>query len=63
MSKQNIVQLQALRAIVALAVTAWHFQLGNIHSLNRTTGLPDLRVGNAGVDPFFVISGFVGYGV
>ncbi len=50
--------IEALRAISALAVAAFHFQLDLVHALPQAH-VPDLIRGAAGVDIFFVISGFV----
>jgi peptidoglycan/LPS O-acetylase OafA/YrhL len=50
--------IEALRAVSALAVAAFHFQLDVVHALPQAH-VPDLIRGAAGVDIFFVISGFV----
>jgi len=57
--QQTIVAIQALRALAATAVVFAHFQMDLGRLLNARDALPDLTLGNAGVDLFFVISGFV----
>jgi len=56
----NIFGIQLLRAIAAVVVTAAHVHYDFIEHLSLTGFLPDfLAWGSAGVDLFFVISGFV----
>jgi len=57
--QQTIIAIQALRALAATAVVFAHFQMDLGRLLNARDALPDLTLGNAGVDLFFVISGFV----
>jgi len=58
-SERRLYSLQVLRAVAAIAVVFSHFQFDMTRYLTQETGLPSLVVGNAGVDLFFVISGFV----
>jgi len=58
-SNQILIPVQALRALAALAVVALHVQMEAGRPPSIPPALPDMRVGNAGVDLFFVISGFV----
>jgi exopolysaccharide production protein ExoZ len=51
--------LQLLRALAAVAVVFGHFQFDMARYVTHETGLPNLMMGNAGVDLFFVLSGFV----
>ena len=46
-------------AVAAVAVVFSHFQFDMARYVTQSTGLPNLVIGNAGVDLFFVISGFV----
>ena len=59
--KRGYVGLQALRAVAALGVVAYHgTQLwGNRLTVERVHGAGDWAAGATGVDIFFVISGFV----
>ena len=57
--QQSIVAIQVLRALAATAVVCAHFQMDLGRLLNARDALPDLTLGHAGVDLFFVISGFV----
>jgi len=51
--------VQVLRAVAALAVVFAHLDFEFIERFHVPNALPDLRIGLAGVDLFFVISGFV----
>jgi exopolysaccharide production protein ExoZ len=55
----TLLSVQILRAVAALAVVAHHVQLDFVTRLGLPDALPDLNLGAAGVDVFFVISGFV----
>ncbi len=54
-----LLSVQILRAIAASMVVLYHVQIDLIATFGATPGLPDLTVGAAGVDIFFVISGFI----
>jgi peptidoglycan/LPS O-acetylase OafA/YrhL len=56
---ERIVAIQVLRAVAAIMVVAYHFQIFLGRATGGPTGLPNLQDGTAGVDLFFVISGFV----
>ena len=56
---RTIVTLQFLRAFAAIGVVVSHFQWQLARSTGTETLYPSLRIGNSGVDLFFVISGFV----
>lgn len=56
---QTILGIQVLRALAATAVAVSHFQFDLQRSFGLGAALPPLGFGNAGVDLFFVISGFV----
>ena len=58
-SERRLYSLQVLRAVAAVAVVFSHFQFDMARYVTQSTGLPNLVIGNAGVDLFFVISGFV----
>ncbi|MGC1571111.1 MAG: acyltransferase family protein, partial [Pseudolabrys sp.] len=58
-SEGRLYSLQVLRAVAAVAVVFSHFQFDMARYVTKSTGLPNLMIGNAGVDLFFVISGFV----
>ena len=51
--------LKVLRGVAALAVTFVHIQEQLVHRYGVAGALPDLSLGFAGVDLFFVISGFI----
>jgi exopolysaccharide production protein ExoZ len=55
----TLLSVQILRAVAALAVAAHHVQLDFATRMGLPAALPDLNLGAAGVDVFFVISGFV----
>jgi peptidoglycan/LPS O-acetylase OafA/YrhL len=57
--ERRLYSLQVLRALAAVAVVFSHFQFDMTRYVTQETGLPNLVIGNAGVDLFFVISGFV----
>jgi exopolysaccharide production protein ExoZ len=56
---RGIFSVQILRAVAALGVVLYHFQLDLQRHLGLTNLLPNLQWGSCGVDLFFVISGFV----
>jgi peptidoglycan/LPS O-acetylase OafA/YrhL len=56
---EPIIAIQVLRALAAIAVIFTHFQFDLGRMLNAGNALPNLSLGAAGVDLFFVISGFV----
>jgi exopolysaccharide production protein ExoZ len=56
---KTIVPIQILRALAAIAVVFSHFNFDLSRTVGIQTALPDLHYGDAGVDLFFVISGFV----
>ena len=55
----TLLSVQILRAVAALAVVAHHVQLDFVTRMGLPDALPDFNLGAAGVDVFFVISGFV----
>jgi exopolysaccharide production protein ExoZ len=56
---ETLLSIQALRAIAALGVLVFHI-VGEISNHLGSPGtLPDFTIGAAGVDLFFVISGFI----
>jgi len=55
----TLLSVQILRAVAALSVVAHHVQLDFVTRMGLPAALPDLNLGAAGVDVFFVISGFV----
>jgi exopolysaccharide production protein ExoZ len=56
--KDQLVSIQVLRAIAALAVVAFHFTVSLQQDFHLTTDLL-FQAGASGVDVFFVISGFI----
>jgi peptidoglycan/LPS O-acetylase OafA/YrhL len=56
---QTILSIQVLRALAAIGVAVSHFQFDLQRTFGLGASLPPLGYGNAGVDLFFVISGFV----
>lgn len=56
---ERIVALQVLRAVAAIGVVMCHFEIFLSRANGGSTGLLNLQSGGAGVDLFFVISGFV----
>ncbi len=56
---QTIASVQVLRAIAALGVVATHYGLFVSQSLGNPLAITTLAFGEAGVDLFFVISGFI----
>jgi exopolysaccharide production protein ExoZ len=56
---QTIISIQFLRALAAIGVVASHFQFDLSRAIGAEAPHPELYLGNAGVDLFFVISGFV----
>jgi exopolysaccharide production protein ExoZ len=57
--RQDLRSLQVLRGLAALAVLALHLSIVTEHALRLPGYLPRLTLGEAGVDLFFVISGFI----
>lgn len=57
--ERTIVSIQLLRAMAAIGVTTFHVQQDLQRYFGLIGSLPRLVVGAAGVDVFFVISGFV----
>jgi exopolysaccharide production protein ExoZ len=55
----TIVSIQFLRALAAIGVVVSHFQFDLSRAIGTEAPHPELYLGNAGVDLFFVISGFV----
>ena len=55
----TLLSVQILRAAAALGVVAHHVQLDLATRMGLPGALPDFNLGAAGVDVFFVISGFV----
>jgi exopolysaccharide production protein ExoZ len=58
-STNQLVSVQLLRALAALGVVLSHIQLDFLTRLDLPNALPNWSPGLAGVDLFFVISGFV----
>jgi exopolysaccharide production protein ExoZ len=58
-ASQSIVSIQVLRALAALAVLAYHVPIELSSRLGLHDVVPRFLVGAAGVDLFFVISGFI----
>lgn len=56
---QQITSVQVLRAVAALGVVACHYGLFYSQSLGNPLAITTLTFGEAGVDLFFVISGFI----
>ena len=56
---QTITSVQVLRAVAALGVVACHYGLFYSQSLGDPRAIMILNFGEAGVDLFFVISGFI----
>jgi peptidoglycan/LPS O-acetylase OafA/YrhL len=56
---KTIIPIQVLRALAATAVVAEHFQFDLSRRVGAPAPHPELWLGGAGVDLFFVISGFV----
>ncbi len=56
---QTITSVQVLRAAAALGVVATHYGLFYSQALGNPTAVTTLAFGEAGVDLFFVISGFI----
>jgi len=57
--RHDLRSLQILRAVAALGVLAVHLSMLTEHALRLPGSLPRLTLGEAGVDLFFVISGFI----
>jgi exopolysaccharide production protein ExoZ len=57
--RRDLRSVQILRGLAALAVLAVHLSMLTEHVLRLPGYLPLLTVGEAGVDLFFVISGFI----
>jgi len=58
-SSRPVSSIQILRAVAALGVVALHVSHEGATRLGARSPLPDFSVGAAGVDLFFVISGFI----
>jgi peptidoglycan/LPS O-acetylase OafA/YrhL len=56
---QTVLSIQALRAVAAIAVLVPHITSDFARYLNQPDTFPAFAIGGAGVDLFFVISGFV----
>jgi peptidoglycan/LPS O-acetylase OafA/YrhL len=56
---REIFSLQVLRGLAALGVVIYHFELDLHRHVALTGAVPNLLGGSAGVDLFFVLSGFV----
>jgi exopolysaccharide production protein ExoZ len=56
---QVLASLQILRGLAALGILAVHLSMVTDHVLHLRAYLPRLTLGEAGVDLFFVISGFI----
>ena len=58
-SSRSVASIQMLRAVAALGVVALHIGHEGATRLGLRNPLPDFSLGAAGVDLFFVISGFI----
>jgi exopolysaccharide production protein ExoZ len=56
---RTIIPIQILRAVAALAIVVLHVGFYLAPLTDPANSLPDFSVGDAGIDLFFVISGFV----
>src|SRR5690349_18185797 len=57
--RPEIFALEIWRAVAALGVVMYHFQVDWQRHIGPIHGLPNLLWGSAGVDLFFVISGYI----
>jgi exopolysaccharide production protein ExoZ len=58
-TSSRIEAIQALRGIAALGVNFAHLSVSFAYVFGLKKAIPDFFIGNAGVDLFFVISGFI----
>ena len=58
-ASRSLLWIQVLRAVAALAITVAHTQGEFVRNLGLPDTIPSFAIAGAGVDLFFVISGFV----